>query len=74
MRSKDWKIWAKVNITMVNVLSNLMEELVRIFYRANSQDDKDMILARIEVRGMMLNIAGIMDFETIDRAPMNSEH
>ena len=74
VRSKDWKLWAKVNMKMVNVLSDLMEEVVPTFYRVNSQDDKDMILARVEVRDMMVNNVGIMDFETIDRAPTNSEH
>ena len=59
---------------MVNVLSDLMEEVVPTFYRVNSQDDKDMILARVEVRDMMVNNVGIMDFKTIDRAPTNSEH
>jgi len=40
VRSKDWKLWAKVNMKMVNVLSDLMEEVVPTFYRVNSQDVK----------------------------------
>ena len=44
------------------------------FWRTNSQDDKDMILARADVRDLMVVSVGIIDHNTIDHSPTASEH
>ena len=42
--------------------------------RENSHDDKDMILMRTELRDTAAIGVGVMDCDTLDGAPSNSEH
>ena len=79
-RSNGWKLWATKYMKFTNVVSDMMTSPVPTFHRfngegrENSQDDKDMILMRAELRDTAVIGVGVMDCDTMDGAPSNSEH